>query len=331
MAEFKTALITKCHIEHPQRPVNWRWERARFLKENRLSKLLRKDEDIYVYRALKFRHSLEKCRDEVDQYRLMDVDRNLYYAYEMWDQEEGEEQYGSNSNPLRYEVEARLLTNETPEQIAKKTGCSKEAVEWYERLFFNVKDRRHLDSYVLHQAIGPALHRGAISERHYDLLWKLFAYEYGPIALECLMSQTTNPIQVTSRSQMESVFIDDTKSTIRRRSALAARTLRSDSLSQISLLDIHHKFQMLEKDMLAGQQEATILENIRAMMGQLPWAVGRQPSDKMDQNIINYYDKANAAEPRANELVLSGVGKAPDSLKQLGDMKFPPPPTGSNT
>lgn len=303
--------FTKLHKEHPYRPVNWRWARARFLRENKIDSVSRQDNDPWVTKALKFQKKLDKCKTEIERYKLMESDRDLYYAYDMWDEEEGE-----YANPTRYEVEARLLTDEPLNVIAKKVCAPLETIIWYERLFFNVKDRLASESYVANQAMGPALHRG-FSERHYDLIWKLYAFTHGVIALEALMIQTSNPIKVTTRAQMDSVFVDDAKSTIRRRSAIAARTLRSDSLSQISMLEMHHKFQQLERDLASGQQEATILENIKAMMPILPWAVGRVPSKAMDQNLVAYYDKNHSAEPRADELLAAALGEQTTAADEL--------------
>jgi len=306
----------RCHRDHPYRPVNWRWERARFLRDANLPKVSRRHDDKYVIKARKFLEALDACKAEVDQYALLDKQPDLYYAYELWDEPEGADLY-HDRNPGRYELEARLLAGETRESVAAKLGVRVKVVEWYELLFFNVSDRIKNTSYVLNQVMGPAVHRG-LTDRQYDVLWKLLGYFCGPVALDAFVTSFVNPDRPDTPEKVEDFCRDWTRSTLSMKAAIAARTMAVNSYTQGQILELFARHREIEADTDPGQARNALLANISAMMESIPWSVGSKP--RRGAKALAYYESQDAAEPRAGEVLEAGSGA---DVPDLSEYKYP--------
>jgi hypothetical protein len=89
----------------------------------------------------------------------------------------------------RWELEARLLTDEPFDVIARKCSLRVETVASYEVLHFDV--RRHLQcaDWIAVRVIGPGLWRG-FNEGELGQVWKLFAYRGGAAALDLVLAVT---------------------------------------------------------------------------------------------------------------------------------------------
>ena len=78
----------------------------------------------------------------------------IYWAYDIWYTRD------DSGNPVRSEVEARLLADDQIENIARRVATEVEIIEAYERLFFNVRERLADRGYLMHCVLGPAVHLG---------------------------------------------------------------------------------------------------------------------------------------------------------------------------
>src|SRR5438105_89477 len=121
--------IFKCRADHPYRLVNWRWERARILNEYGKTSPGQSTDDKWIKIAAKFRKSKDNCRDEIELYNLFDRYPEIAMAYELWD-EEAVNSFG-RANPMRHEIEARLLSQEPFESIAQKSNLPVNVIKWY--------------------------------------------------------------------------------------------------------------------------------------------------------------------------------------------------------
>jgi len=63
-------------------------------------------------------------------------------------------------------------------------------ISLYERIFFNVNEKLKNRDYIMTCVIGPSVHSG-LSDRDFDLLWKLFGYLYGPVVLNAFVHTTS--------------------------------------------------------------------------------------------------------------------------------------------
>jgi len=318
------------HPENPWRPVDWRWQRAKLFCSGSL-KSAKTKEDEYTKAAISFQRSLQKCRSDYDRYALMEINPSLFFAWALSRREND-----FDGPPKQYAVEARLLADESFEQIASKTGCSVETLEWYERLFFNVKPRLRHPDYIMTTVIGPSVHSG-MAASEYDILWKVFGYLYGPIVLDSFIHCTNNRSHPASAEEVDALMSDDIRSTLKRKAAIAVRTYTLNNFTQEGLVNIYARFQELDKTAGDAGSKDTFLQTVNLVLGKLPWAGGdgivrpdnMEPgkvsaSLKVEHPLLEHYDNLNA-ELRTEELIAAASGREPTSRAAIEDMKFPEP------
>ena len=310
----------KFRKDHPYRPVNWRWERARVVKEYGKLTPGRNRDDHWTRIAVKFRAAKDRCKTEADLYRLFDTWPDLAMAYELWDEE------GFNigrSNAMRYEIEARLLAGESFESIAKRSGLSQNVLKYYERLFFNVTDRLDNKMYIFHVAIGDTLHRG-MTDRDYAVIWKLYAYVRGSTMLDFLIS-TFNDWTKPTKGQIETTLLEDHKLNMRRKAALASRMSSINQHTADRLIELHTKITEIEKAAGEASQDA-IHNNIQVMLNNLPMLVGQQPETPILGSTHQISDL------RASEVLALSTNQADQvDLNELNEFKFPEPNNAEET
>jgi hypothetical protein len=316
------------HAENPFRSVNWRWERARLIREGALRGGPRKKEDPWVQAAVKFQQALARCRDDADQYMLLDKNPGLYHAW-MAHLPIGDDEQGT---PLRYYIEARLMTGETCEQVAEALGCSTDLVDWYEKLFFNVSEKLKYRGYVMTCVISPTLHTG-LSPSAYDVLWKVFAYLYGPVALDAIVQGTSSIHHAETAEETDAKFATDVQASIRRKAAIAARTYGLNNFTQEGLMNIYARFLEIDKAQDTGSAKDAFLVTVNTVLGTLPFAdgagsvrpdliAGGKAVLKVDQPVLEHYDN-ESAELRTDELLTVAAGRDLPNRTDLEDMKFP--------
>jgi hypothetical protein len=99
----------------------------------------------------------------------------------------------------RQQVEARLLTGQSYDEIGSKLPATPKAVEYYEQLFFNVRDRlacKDWISNIIEQRRRDEREWGCTSEEaERGYVMRKFAYSGGPLVLDALLNpiQTANP------------------------------------------------------------------------------------------------------------------------------------------
>src|SRR5437868_4959423 len=117
--------------ECPFRPVDWRWKRAEVLRAEAIAPSERRD-GRWVARAVQFQAALAQATTEAARAALAERDPAVALAYRLWAQGE---------HPVRWHLEARLLTGEPHATIAARCRVDEAAVAAYDALFFNVTGR----------------------------------------------------------------------------------------------------------------------------------------------------------------------------------------------
>jgi len=89
-------------------------------------------------------------------------------------------------------VEARILAGETDAAIGKRLGLMPEAVDWYEDLFFCVRDRLGCSSWIrkiIRDMGGEMPHYGqdTLTERQRHTVYRLFGHYGGPYILDATL------------------------------------------------------------------------------------------------------------------------------------------------
>jgi hypothetical protein len=284
------------------------------LREKKMRGVSKALTDTYIADAFRFQGQLAKCADDIDRWSLMESHPDLYSAYLIYKRGDDEDKH-----PLRYAVEARLLAGQAASEIMELAGLSLDTVVLYEKLFFDVTSRLKHTDYIMTTVIGPSVHAG-LSDRDYDLLWKLFGYLYGPAVLDAFISTTSRKFRPETLNEVDVALADDARSALQRKVAVVARTFVVNPFSQSELLNIYARFLEVEKETNSGKAQDVIMQNIQVMLNNLPWKAGADEVASTAQ--IGHYDDS-AAELRTEELLNVSVGNKLKIQHDTEGMKFP--------
>jgi hypothetical protein len=305
--------------DNPQRVADWRWKRAGQAADARGTveynqvkpkvSLDGQDGVRWIKQAEKFRRAYNDCSNDTDRQILAGKFPSIFWAYHAYQHE----------TPARWAMESYLLARETDREVAFRGGHGEGVVTAYEALFFNVREKLRHPNYIINTVIGEAIHRG-LSDRQYDLLWKLCGYMCGPYVLDMLVTKFPEMSWAPTPDAVSSTLQDTAVGSMKMKAALAALMVPVNNQTHLALLDIFNKYVEVERstDSREGAKES-ILENINAMMRGLPFSVaGKGQSDK---HIAHYY--AAGAELRYEELMLVSAGVELPDNPVLDNLKFP--------
>lgn len=328
-----------CLHEHAQdRPPNWRWELARLLRgsDRSLAVRLNKRADEATRRLKKFQEEESRVRTQCQSLDLQERWPTLSEAFYL---------HNSSNKYTRWELEARLLTLDTYDEIAARLRLRDPGiVAWYEKAFFSVRDRLDSHGWVSHVIIGELLQTG-LTERKPDILWKLYGYAGGGAVLDLVIDHVHR--NKTSSKDVQSAtafFKDDMKQTMAVKASIAAKTLKLDNTSGPIVLEVAAKFEEIEQIALnasgagSGGLGASLAENLKAFLAGLRWGNGTQafwvdPATPgkavgdIDSRLL-MIDNARA-ELRSEELLrleYEGFdGEAGNILQEVGHLQQPRP------
>lgn len=289
----------------PFKNPTWRWERARWLREKGRYARKGKDDSATVT-AKQFQAEYDRVKDDLDEARLADKYPGIYHAMQLHQREDMD---------TRWSLEARVLGRQDVDGIAKKCRTTPEVVRWYELLFFDVRDELDHTDYVANVVMGRSIHMG-VSERNYDLLWKMYAYAHGHLILDSQITKFTNPALLSSEEQVDTVYIQGHKSIAARKAHTAILTLPIAYNQQI-IMETHAKLLDIEKNSAGAEASSLMTQNVNTMLQTLKFAVATDVSS-VDSPRLAYYD-GKSAEPRASELLAIAFGKETAGLREVLD------------
>lgn len=154
-------------------------------------------------------------------------------------------------------IEARLLCGQSDEEIAAEACCPPGAVDLYEKLFFNVRDRLKAQDWVFNMVIVPSMAKSdaaallakdkdkdkkkeawpyATSLPFYDGTLKFFSYYGGVDMLEFLRNGFREEDPPTPDKAWVDKFFANT---VRRRSMAAAMTFNVNPFNAMELFGLH--------------------------------------------------------------------------------------------
>jgi hypothetical protein len=282
--------------DNPYRPADWRWQRAIGVIEETQPRPGRKQDGhqghAWIKKAIRFKLAYDEAgEDPLAQRRLLDRMPAVYWAHYA---------YQNEHQQMRWDIESQILARCTDHEIAFSCGVAPEVVDAYENLFFNVRDKLHHKRYITHCVLGHSIQRG-LSEREYDLLWKLYGYFYGPHVLEVLVTKMVNPVWCTTPDTVNSTLQDDAIASMKFKAALAAKTIPVNNNTQVDLLHVFTKFVEVERTTdSVGKAQNQILDHIEAMMVTLPFNVGGR-----DPRTAELVPQTNTAKFRQTNVELS--------------------------
>lgn len=324
---------------------DWRWNRVLNIcdQQPRPGRPARRD-DWFVRKGrtflLKWRGASQILDPEDYRQNLFLEDPGLYLAFEL------NEKSTDDSTPVHI-IQARILAGQTNEEIAMRLATIPEAIDWYEQLFFHVRPKLKQKDWVYHTILLPACVRHAgvgqkdnwTKEEEYnanasyratpivsammDMTLKLFAYYYGPVMLDFMITGVRPGGRVSSADQIPVVLSEHFSDTILRRAAQAAQLFSVNKFNVMQLFETATKIMDLKlkaEDLDEGGK--TAVENqLSRVLTQIPWSVGKDGAEMVRGTEIGRIDES-AAELRDDELLLVAAGENVTSLEGITDLKI---------
>jgi hypothetical protein len=310
----------KFRPDDPRRPLDWRWQKAGEILDLAATlpqpPQLSRDhgDDDAVQAAVRFRRRAERTETEADQLELLRRSPSIYNAWNIWQDR--------SDQGLKWELEARLLANEDFKLIEKKTCVDAAAVCVFEQLFFNVLDRLESQSYVVHAVFRRSLIDG-LRTREYDLLWKLYGYWGGSFLLDDLIYQFNAPIKPNGVDRVDAFWADDGTASIRRKNAIALRTLPVNSQTALEIINVHQQLLQIEKGAEIGGGEESYKKSVQALIEAMPFRRIASGQKKTTATLVQQVESYGATL-RASELIELASGKVHEGLLPLlASAKFP--------
>ena len=221
----------------------------------------------------------------------------------------------------RWEIEARILAREDYDSISAKTSVPVETINAFEKGFFNVKDRLSNKSWVINSVIGRSVHVG-MTERDYDLLWKLYGLLGGPNMLDLIMTKVGLKEQHADNfEQAVSLLRDSLDVQAVVKSSVALAVIAVNNYTAIPIVQAEQAYRQLARDSAGAASTQTFLQSVDKIMTSLPWSTGDGTIKHPVLEVLGHTDNL-AAELRADEMVCAVSG---ESFPELQDMRLPEP------
>jgi hypothetical protein len=258
------------YYDSASRRTDWAWQRAINIDESNDSPPTRVRDTPAGYAAIKlamrFRSRLLSATGMADFRQLQEQFPNIYAAYSLF----------VSAGPDKCSLEANILTGRDLAEIALRCNMPFKAVQLYEQLFFNVRDKLDKPDYILHCVIRPLLLAGT-TEMTIDMMWKIYAYYFGEHVLYAVQSTVTNPTRAQTMEGVGAAIRDDVVNTMCMQAAIAAKTLRVTDKNQLRVLDMFSSYlEIAKENSMAGRAQDTLMHAIQQMVEHLPIGIGRQ-------------------------------------------------------
>jgi len=168
------ATFLQLQVDSPFRVLDWRWQQAQqIVAANR--RRPRFSVDPQTVWTMDYQRALGQCPDE----------RARVHAASKWPSLAAARELAEVNSPLRWEVEARLLAEQSDAEIAQACALACETVHSYEAIFFHVRDRLTASDWIAGQiGLGP------IFAHDLRRIWQHFGYRSGVLVLETIIAIT---------------------------------------------------------------------------------------------------------------------------------------------
>lgn len=340
MADTAVGTVAKSYRNvqsyNPFLTPNWRFERILKLVDRmpHPGRTTRYDDE-YIRAGRSFILRWRSGDDSV-RARMIQEEPGIAYAYMIYDQAIGLEP------EMQFLIEARLLSNQDYPAIAFALKTEIEVVEWYEKLFFNVRPYLVHHDWILKHVLLPSVDRTdtndddeddeesfmkfttpPVIKPHLDMTLKFFAYYGGPLLCEFMMSGFKRGNIVRNQDEI-GAFIDDTWShQMRKRSAQAAGVFEVNKYNVMDLFAVHTKLVEIQQNADSSEDKKSSIErHIHAMLTEIPWTVGEDAKEVFEGTLVGDYD-LQAAELRDDELMLIAAGQQPVGIQEIPGLIVP--------
>lgn len=292
-------------IFSPFREPKWRLNRVLTLvdHEPRPLRSSRRRDDAYIMAYRKFLLKFRTCEDDEARLAMFPAFPGLFYAHLL---------YYHPDREWRALVEACILAGMPDEEVAAELSTLPETVTWYERIFFNVRDRLDCEIWIIKNLLGRPEERrggqdGRISDDQWAMLLKLFGYYGGPAVLKVLLAGFQRRGQRPRSAEEVRDWYDEAAITnIRRQAVAGARTFEVNKYNIMQLLDLHTRLLELARATEQGAPSSDVEQNVEALIHGLSWTAGAAGRMKAAPALLTFQD--TDAELRADEALAMAAG-----------------------
>lgn len=316
------------------RVPQWRWDRVLNLvgREPRPGRCTHRDDE-RVRAGRNFLLNHKGKTGELDRDAMLFSNPGLFYAYDFYERQHDDPEAAMF-------LESRLLADQPYPHIAHAMGITVSAVDWYESMFFNVKDKLPHRDWITKQVLLPAMTKNpspvqggtqslvvrsdsTVARAFLDGSLKLFAYFGGTHVVDVMIAGFQSGKPVAGPDALSSWYDNQWAMTIRRRSHQASLQFEVNKYNVMELFAIHTK--IIEIDRSEESQESIRNEHertIKSMIDEIPWAVGMDGAKMFEGKALGEFDD-EAAELRDEEVIQVAAG----DVKVIDDLpKMLPPP-----
>jgi hypothetical protein len=265
LADFRE--FQRLRRDAPTRPMEWRWLLAQEIVNRGRKPAEKPDEPTRT--MVRYLRRLHACTTEKDLQKLQRTMPAVFEAGELH----------SAGDSLQWELEARLLSVDSFDAIAKKLNTSVGVIRAYEELFFNVLDRLDSVGWVTHLAISGGLRHGLRLDDT-PTLWRFYGYWGGPLIVDELAWDFNQMAKPTDAAGVRQFFQNDIRAMVQRKVAVGLRSLPLDPKEFAKLMRLWMRMEQMQsrqKEDTAGyDNRCGNLEAFADQMNKL-WELCDQP------------------------------------------------------
>jgi hypothetical protein len=281
----------------------WRADRARFLVSN--GKNPERFDDTYVrtYRKILIR---QKIGGAAAAYM---TNPQGYVAVSINDFPDSE---------WRDIIQAKLLTKEDFSEIAEWIGTEEGVIDFFEKVFFNVRGRTENRGWIIKAILGTPDDRAStnelrtITDSQRAVLYRLFAYYGGSEALEAALTGLMPSSLPSAKKDVEKWYDKALEQVLRTKAMQAARMMEVNKFNIMQVLELAVTGSREQYAATAGTHASfdDFAEKVTGVMG--GWSMserGFSQKSEVEKKMV-----AGAVEPRVQERLEVLNGQDPTTL-----------------
>ncbi|MCY2987813.1 MAG: hypothetical protein NTY19_08120 [Planctomycetota bacterium] len=180
-------------------------------------------------------------------------------------------EFAQRNDPLRWEVEARLLAGQSDDEIGRRCGLPTDVVQQFERLFFNVRESLDARNYILVHAIGFG-HLVGLGDQELNRLWRKYAYAGGVVVLDALVEAFHAAWNPAEPATISVYFRDDSPASVSLLANIAVNSIPRNAETDAVFQVLHVRLREAESAKPEGRA-ARLRDEVKDLMVEM-WRHG---------------------------------------------------------
>jgi hypothetical protein len=296
----------------PVRSPRWRFERIQRLL-SRQQQPERSRDDKWVIEACRFLRRWEQLGRDRNGRVIQNQQDALYARQSLYTQNPGlfaaYAMVLANPDRQILEIEARILARETDQAIAGEVSTAPATIDWYEKLFFNVRDRLTNRGYIVNRIISTEI-AASWDDLGLEISSKFFGYFAGPAVLNVILHHYDSSLARPGHGDSPNDFFDaHLHVNLRRRLAEAVNVFELNKYNIVELMGVHTQITGYVMQAKKEKTDISAMEKtVASMMSSIQFHAGPDVQTSLEQNRTRSY-YSGAAELRADEMLALSQGK----------------------